>query len=55
MSNLFEVVETVDAGRLCGWELWKNVKQLQYHILLIVDDSQVESPEGRREVAYEAF
>ena len=41
---LFEIVEAVDNRCLCRGQLWKNVKQLQDNVLVVVDDGQMERP-----------
>lgn len=46
-TYLFEVVEAVHHGGLGRGELGQDVKQLHHHILLVVDDGQVEGT-GRK-------
>ena len=43
-AHLPEVVEAVDDGCLGGRQLGQHVEQLHHHLLVLVDDGQVERP-----------
>lgn len=44
VSNLFEVVETIHHWGLSGRKLREDIKQLEHHILVVMDDGQMEYP-----------
>ena len=46
---LFEIVQAVHDWCLSGWQLRENIKQLQYNILMVVDDGKMESTAEDRE------
>ena len=49
-NYLFVIVETVYDWSLSGWQLRQNIQQLEHHILMVVNDGQVErSVERERE------
>lgn len=48
IPNLFEVVKAVHHRSLSGRKLGKDIKQLEHHILVVVDDGQVKDSKGRR-------
>ena len=41
-AHLLEVVEAVYNRGLGGWQLRKHIQQLYYHLLLVVNDGQVQ-------------